>query len=319
MRQSRNVIDAKGTRTSEPFGLGWRRIRLARRIMVLTVGALVVGAIASQAGAQATVSCGSTIASDTKLESDLTCQGPGLIVVSAILDLNGHRVFGSNTGTGIALQGTGATVVNGSIRHFAEGVDMSGVDPLVRNVTVADNSGHGVTSFFGRGAGEPSADIESSTITRNGSDGIALGLVQDTTVNASVISHNGGSGIAAELQADGSRYTNNRVVENDRYGIFADTSTSRAIGNTVSHNGLGGIHFREGDGLIFAPGYTIASNRADSNGGVGISACINDFVSGNPCAAGMIDGGGNVANHNVGGVECVNILCSRTRGLAERH
>src|SRR5438552_2355094 len=92
--------------------------------------ALLVGFGATGARAATGVACGSTITSETTLDTDLSCgSAGGLVVVSATLDLNGHRIVGAGTGTGVTLQGTGAAVVNGSVGGFADGVRMGGQSP----------------------------------------------------------------------------------------------------------------------------------------------------------------------------------------------
>jgi Right handed beta helix region len=290
---------------SRPWKLSWQLAVLAVvfSMLVITSGA---------AGADSGVSCGETVTTDTTLDSNLICDGPGLIVDGATLDLNGNVLSGSNTSFGVRLQGLNAAVVNGTIRHFDGGVQMNGSPSRVSNVTISDNVGAGVYGLGGRTFGNPV--IQYSTITRNGSNGIFLAVVDNARIDSNVISNNGGSGIDADLYVDVARYTNNRITKNGKYGLFAFSSTSTAIGNTLSHNGLDGIHFVEGDAPFFAKGYTLTSNRADDNGGVGISACVQDSASGNSCAPGMIDGGGNVAKHNGGNAECVNVVCARNSG-----
>jgi parallel beta-helix repeat protein len=256
------------------------------------------------------VACGSTISSDTTLAADLNCADPGLVVVSATLDLNGHRIVGAGTGTGVTLQGTGAAVVNGSVSGFATGVRMGGQHPSVQGVTVSGSTGSGVEAFSGQ-PGVSAAEIEFSRIRRNGSDGVDLGAATETVIERSTITQNGRSGIDAELHVDASRYTDNRVTDNAAYGIYAFSSTSKARGNTVLRNGQAGIYFYEDSAPSFALGYVITANKAVSNGGVGISACVLDQTSGNPCAAGMIDGGGNVARKNDTGIDCINVTCAR--------
>jgi parallel beta-helix repeat protein len=298
---------------------GSKRVWVAVRVFVVALAVVVASPIASAgAGAQASVTCGSTITSDTKLASDLRCDGPGLVVLAAKLDLNGHSLRGSDSDIGVFLGGDSATVLNGSIRHFGTGVliDMHSLDAHVRGVTIAQNTGPGL--FLDVFAFQ--SVVESSTITHNGSHGIQTDDTGRTTVDSNAISHNGASGIYVGAHSDGGRYTNNRITGNGGYGIRADTSTSTAIDNTVSHNALDGIHFVETAGMVFAQAYLIASNRAEHNGGIGISACNFDVVIDptNPCAPGMIDGGGNVANHNGGSVECENVVCARSPGLGRR-
>jgi hypothetical protein len=274
--------------------------------------ALLVGLAAAGARADTGVVCGSTITSDATLDSDLSCAGAGVVVVSARLDLNGHSVLGSGVGTGVTLQGTDATVVSGSVSGFADGVGMGGQDPLVRSLTVSGNTNRGILLFTGR-TRTNDAEIDTSTITGNGGDGVEVADAHGTIVDGSVITYNGGSGIDAELQADAGDYFQNTITDNSGYGIYAFSSTSHATENTVSRNGRAGIYFYEDATPLAAGGYLIASNTANQNGGVGISACVLDQANGNPCAPGMIDGGGNVAADNDSGTNCININCAQRR------
>ena len=74
-------------------------------------------------------------------------------------------------------------------------------------------------------------------------------------------------------------------------------------GNVANRNGTAGETMASGDGVELdltsgAQDVTVASNRANDNLGTGIAA------------AGVIDGGGNLASGNKGAAQCVGVVCS---------
>jgi hypothetical protein len=136
------------------------------------------------------------------------------------------------------------------------------------------------------------------------------------SVERVTISKNGLYGIST-LDNVGGTYLDNRFLANGLDGLFITQSSGIVIGNVARRNGRDGISLFEPDGLSFGPGYLIADNVADNNGGLGISACILTIDNGvlNRCAPGMIDGGGNAAKHNGNPLECVNIACAFNQGI----
>lgn len=110
--------------------------------------ALLGAALVLTAGAAAAqLPCGSVVTTDTVMIADLLCTShdPALTVVGpATLDMDGHRVFGVNAGTGIALDGKGATLKNGAVRDFANGVRLGGGGKhKVQNVAASSNVANG--------------------------------------------------------------------------------------------------------------------------------------------------------------------------------
>ena len=288
---------------------------MRRQLVILLAVGATVALLSSQASpaAHLAVVCGQTITADTTLSSNLRCDttGAALIVQSGTLDLNGHVVHGTGTGVGVLLAGTGASLVNGTVRHFDIGVSVTSANTLIRDARVADNTRIGVTY---REFASP-AMLDSSTIVANGGDGVQNAGDQRLTVQSSTISRNGGSGIDGQPHADGGFYHDNRIARNAGYGIVASLSFTNAVRNVVARNGLDGIHFQETADPGQQVAYLIQDNVARFNGGVGISAC--NFSDADPCAPGMTDGGGNRAYGNVVKPECINILCAgRGRGDA---
>ena len=115
-------------------------------IGLLAVAAIMGPAVAAEAGG---LHCGDTITTDVVLQQNLTCAGNALRVEVAEgqvvhVDLNGHRLKGNGTGTGIggrtvAANGrTGDLVVgNGTIVGFASAfLDADSYDRVVQSLTL---------------------------------------------------------------------------------------------------------------------------------------------------------------------------------------
>jgi parallel beta-helix repeat protein len=147
--------------------------------------------------------CGQEITEDTTLVADLTCAGGPALIVAAddvILDLGGHTISGDpKSGVdapGIVVRGArGATVRNGTVQHFACGVEIDGgARNLVQNVTVQDNVGT-QTGNYGDGivVNESHENrIEGNTVRGNGPfSGITLlGASQHNIVRHNVVMDN---------------------------------------------------------------------------------------------------------------------------------
>ncbi len=90
---------------------------------------LVVACLMAGMGPRAAASdlCGTTILADLKLDHDLICTGPGLIVGAdgITIDLNGHTITGPGSGVGINVPNrTGVLIVGGTVRNFLAGVQL---------------------------------------------------------------------------------------------------------------------------------------------------------------------------------------------------
>ena len=97
---------------------------------------LVVACLMAGVGPQAAASdlCGTTILADLKLDHDLTCTGPGLIVGAdgITIDLNGHTITGPGSGVGINVPNrTGVLIKGGTVRNFLAGVQLANSTAIV--------------------------------------------------------------------------------------------------------------------------------------------------------------------------------------------
>jgi hypothetical protein len=296
-------------------------------VVAVAAAALVAGPGSARVDA---VTCDSTITSSVTLTSDLKCPADGFVVSGdgVTLDLGGHVVRGAAGGTGITVAGAHVTVQNGTVRGFREGIHVAapfdaGDSRLARLSVIRNEVGVVVASPIGRieesAISENTLDgirlsrvsdwsVDSTTMVRNGADGVSLVLTQDVRITRSVVTSNGRSGIEGFVHADRTLVDENVVAGNSLFGITVRNSTTRVLRNVVRNNGATGIALLEDEGgPAFAQFYEITGNVSSKNGGAGISACVRDGA--NPCAGGMIDGGGNAARLNGVTPQCVNVVC----------
>ena len=189
------------------------------------------------------------------------------------LTLPGAYVLGSNLNPPAAKIGIQVTSHNVDI-------DMNGFRLNGSNVAY-----HGVASGYGE------SRIHDGIITSFKFDGIVLAGVGTNSwvVENMQIVNNGRDGISAN---DGyySRFLNNSVLQNDRYGIICGYFC-HADGNNVSDNGLHGIALRSG---------TVLGNTIFSNFFYGIldSAGSSDTGFGN----------NTIVDNNAGGIQVSGVL-----------
>jgi parallel beta-helix repeat protein len=275
------------------------------KAVLLAIPMALAGSAAALAG-DGDIECGATVAEDRVLTHDLVgCPATGVVVTGdATLDINGHRVTGAQgSSVGVSL-GEDATVRDGTVSGFRNGVVTDGgtvtgmrVTGNVRGVALTDGSAHGAT-------------VESSFIAGNGS-GVDGGAARGYSILGNRIRDNLGDGIRAGSSNDNAVYADNRVERNGGYGLFVKNSTSRITGNRASRNGADGIYVEE-DFAGFYAFYFLADNVANANDQLGIRVQPN--LSGEL----PVDGGGNVAKHNGDPRQCLNIACSPNQGASQQ-
>jgi parallel beta-helix repeat protein len=313
----------------------WRR---AGWLVALPALAAALVVWPAGAGADGGIACGATITVDTTLTKNVVrCPGDGLVVAGdgVTLDLGGHTVSGLGAGSGIVLTGVNATLTNGVVTRFQQGVDVErdASQATLSGLTVKKNGtgllvGPNPTGpAFGTVSGSAFSSndldgvflnggfwtVEDTTIAHNGRDGVhGYPDADRQTIVGNRITYNAGRGISFTNQNDGLTIADNVASRNGGDGIHVDDSTAHITGNTAHANGGSGIWVNEDSGLAFGPSYLIAGNTSTANLGFGIRACM--FVDPqHTCEPGMIDGGGNVAKSNQQTPECVNVVCARRR------
>jgi large repetitive protein len=228
----------------------------AMLLALVVAGFTVVGSGQAMASH---VSCGDTITTDTKLDSDLVnCPNNGIVIGAdnITLDLNGHTVDGDNTLVNVCPEGetcdvgidnsaghSGVTVEGGSVREFALGVlVLAASDNRLGHLSVS-------RSFFpGIVIGESARSrVEQSSITRNGlttdQAGMVLFASHNNRIEQNRLSSNGDIGLLAVDSADDNRIDNNTFSDNPEAGMIIEGD-----GNQVSRNRV----LRNGDGIIIS-------------------------------------------------------------------
>jgi parallel beta-helix repeat protein len=236
--------------------------------------------------------CGSTITTDTTLDSDMTCSGTAITIGAAniILDGAGYTITGDRTGSGIVNPSyPNVTVKNCNITNcdtgifFGHGADNGTItnntltlnSPGIflqanSNNTLTSNTANSNAGYISAGiyiSGGSYHTLDSNTTNSNGSVGISLGGSNSTLINNTANSNNGGySGGGIEISGDYNILTNNTANSNgtiyagEGFGIGGNNNV--LTGNTASLNVLG-IH-------LGGSNNTLASNNFSSNHGLGI-------------------------------------------------
>jgi parallel beta-helix repeat protein len=119
------------------------RTTVVRRAAAATLLPFALLVAATQPAQAATVTCGATLTTDTKLSKNLTCSGPGLTLAPGVdLDLGGHTISGNAAVDGTAIRilpGADSTISNGTVRGFRDGIRYDGGDdPSVTNTITLD-------------------------------------------------------------------------------------------------------------------------------------------------------------------------------------
>jgi parallel beta-helix repeat protein len=266
--------------------------------------ALLLGAIAcwlAIGGGQALaaqVKCSDTITTDTTLHKDLVnCPNNGIIIGAdnVTLDLNGHRIDGDGTpavgcnprtefcDVGVVNFGhDGVTVMNGSMRQFAGGVNFGevrrnrllGVSTsrnrvvgiqffnssriLVRNCSgnrTTDPEGDGVGVFQSR-----HVRILNSTFRHNAHVGIKPVDATKGVIKGNLVAHNGDEGLLME-GGEGFQIRHNRLVRNGA-GITLGPGSHNVITRNHVSRGRDGIRIEKGHGNLVAHNLVAHARRA---------------------------------------------------------
>jgi len=247
-----------------------------RPLGLLAVAAMLLFTLTTGEALANHVQCGDVITQDTTLDSDLTCAGDGLTVIhpGGTLDLAGHAIQGSGSGTGITASGGTIEVHGGTIRGFDSAINSDGPDALSVHDMLVEHNGGGITCMY-----TPECSVVDSTLRFN-RDGAAINLHAPDhgglgLVRGNRVRHNRVGVIVTHYRAS---VTDNRIEYNSSLGIEIDyTAQVEMSKNVVAGNG--------GDGIVisFLSSATISSNQIERNGGDGV-AVIGDFFFGNTSA-----------------------------------
>ena len=259
----------------------------ARRQLALVApvvaGLAVVPNYAGAAAPSPSVTCGATITSDVRLDTDLiNCPGSGLVIGASgiTIDLRGHTIDGTGDGFGIENPGgyDEVTIERGTITDFAIGVVVFDTTASsVERITATGN----LEGFAVQRAVD--AELDRVAAVDNAANGLSVSFSDGTIVSRATVTGNGHGGIV-DRASTGSRYVRNHVTGN-AFGIeISQTEAAQLERNASSGNNGDGIRIgfdatgvqldrnrtdaNADNGLVVEePGNTVSRHRASGNGG----------------------------------------------------
>jgi hypothetical protein len=246
--------------------------RLAARVAVL---ALFL-ALAPGAALANHVQCGDVITQDTTLDSDLTCAGDGLHAAApnVTLDLGGHTISGSGTGTAVTGVPDHVTIRGGTISNFQYGVYADGS----RGTSIARMTFEG-NQVGVRCSYAPECRIEGNVFRANTGFAIRIFSPDGGDPKLTVVRRNDvtGNGNGIEVSGEAGLVEGNRVEGNRLDGI----STSYGKPVTIRRNLVAG-NGDEGVRVFFGITATVTNNRITENGtnGVGVHGGAGEGTEG---------------------------------------
>jgi parallel beta-helix repeat protein len=210
------------------------------------------------------VACGDIVLDDLRLEADLVCSGPGLVVGAdgVRVNLSGHVISGNGTSNGIDVANrSGVSVHGGTIRGFLAGIRaLNSTNIEIKNMRLESNS-DGVDLQ----AGSVGISIKDNEFGGNSSRGIMMrGSTTDIEVKSNTFA---GNRVGVLFFATvGAVFKDNTVSNSLLAGIRlnAPTTGNLLAGNTIVSN-PSGIEF-----LVVAgsgsTGNTLVDNHVVTNG-----------------------------------------------------
>ena len=231
---------------------------------------LVVACLMAGMGPRAAASdlCGTTILADLKLDHDLTCTGPGLIVGAdgITINLNGHTITGPGSGVGINVPNrTGVLIVGGTVRNFLAGVQLVNSTAIV----VKENrfTGNQDAVFL---IGTNGSTIKENTAWQNTRVGVMLrpSGIRNSTQNVVVENTltDNTNGIILVETPTGNTIKENRISGSSNAGLNVNGAVS---GNVIKENAFignaAGIRLNPGVGGLFPTGNRFIENTISMN------------------------------------------------------
>ncbi len=241
--------------------------------------------------------CGSTITTNTTLDTDLTgCPGTGLEIRTdgITLDCAGHTITGPGPraiqfSTGILVRANNVTVSNCNVTGFDFGLDISPVGGLIDGNEFWGN----VEGAISRASGVTWSNNTFRDNLESGARSTATGNVYTTNIAAGngVAPALGRAGDGFHIPGDGARLTGhtandnflkgiaivgadnvlvggdtpadgNTANNNSEYGIYLQTANNNTVSNnTATGNSLGGIRLQS-----LSTGNLVSSNQVFDNG-----------------------------------------------------
>jgi len=260
--------------------------RAATRRCAVVLACLMICAVPT---ATANDLCGATILANLKLDHDLTCAGDALIVGAddITIDLNGHTITGSGTGSGILAVGrSGVVIEGGTIRNFLIGVQLAASTGVSVKEIRAMGNRDGIFLI-----GSSGNTIKENIASENSRVGVMLrpGAIRNSTENVvkeNTLSDNANGVILVETPS-GNVFKENIITGSTNAGIALNGGVS---GNVIKENTFGGnatgILFNLGSTGLLPTANTFVENTITMNtcgvrGPVGDNTFKGDFFEGN--------------------------------------
>jgi parallel beta-helix repeat protein len=194
------------------------------------------------------VSCGATITTNTRLDSDVTnCPSNGIVIGAdnITLDLDGHTVGGDGVPAGSCFEEgvcdlgisnsaghAGVTIKGGAVRGFDVGISVGGSENRIQGVASANNS------TFGMIVGDSTRSrIDHNSSTDDGVSGILMFDSSDTRIDHNSVA--GTTGYAMPVFGSSHNRFEQNVLAHDQHGILLEESSddNEVRGNRISHGG----------------------------------------------------------------------------------
>lgn len=210
--------------------------RIKTIIAAAAIAVPVVG-WAGPASAAPPVNCGATVHGSVVLKHDLHCHGAGVMLTSGTLNLNHHTISGDGTGNGVVVAGASATIKNGRISSFANGVtaDVDGAAVTLDYLTISQSTGaavDGTTINF--------ASLNKVTLKDNPGDALVVIAPNSASVSHSTII---GSGRAIALVADGEARVSDTTLDSNTVGVYCSEGLVSVNHSMISNNSTGASLF----------------------------------------------------------------------------
>jgi parallel beta-helix repeat protein len=238
--------------------------------LITTVGAM--GSVTTAAEPLAPVTaCGQTLSASGHyiLAADLDCSatlnnGVTIAANNVNFHLAGHTILGACTsgdgGIVVSPGLTGVRIDGGTVRGFNDGIILYSSNSRVWGMTVAN------ACTFGLAVSGQNNQIDTSTVTASGIDGIGVGAASGVVVTSNLIYANKRMGVGISNFSDNNFVENNIVRDNgveEGGGVAIFNGANNVIrNNAVSHN-FNGI-------LIESPSNVVQNNTVGTNLDAGI-------------------------------------------------
>ena len=272
------------------------------------------------------VGCGAVLTSNTTLQKDLHCTGPGAALVigaaNITVDLNGHTLTGDGTGVGIDNSGGFAhvSIKNGAIAGFGEGIRSVGASQLKLSGLAVAGCGFNIYLVDGEGVEIKDVAISGESASTYGivCESVANVAIKETTINGCRIGVEFGScglGPGCPPQED-QRPTTGSIKGSAIADCFIGIGLPNTDDCTVQESGVSGCvqGIRVGVVSHSVRNVRIIGNDISGNRPFGILAQANPLSPGLPLPLFDLEIKENHIHDNARGVGLANVQDSQISG-----